>query len=33
VFRDQAAMTELMLNLESVDEVDTHSPDIWWPAS
>jgi hypothetical protein len=31
VFRDQAAVTELMLNLESVDEVDAHSPDIWWP--
>jgi hypothetical protein len=33
VFRDQAAVTELMLNLESVDEVDAHSPDIWWPGS
>jgi hypothetical protein len=31
VYRDQAAVTELMLNLESVDEVDAYSPDIWWP--
>jgi hypothetical protein len=31
LYRDFAAVTELMLNLESVDEVDAYSSDIWWP--
>jgi hypothetical protein len=30
-YRDAAAATELMLNLESVDEVDPHPPEIWTP--
>lgn len=30
-YRDLAAVTELMLNLESVDEVETFAPDIWRP--
>jgi hypothetical protein len=31
VYRDAAAATELMLNLESVHEVDPHPPEIWSP--
>jgi hypothetical protein len=31
VYRDAAAATELMLNLESVDEVEPHPPEIWTP--
>jgi hypothetical protein len=30
-YRDFAAVAELMLNLESVDEVEPFSPDIWNP--
>jgi hypothetical protein len=30
-YRDFAAVTELVLNLESVDEVESYSPDIWRP--
>lgn len=31
-YRDVTAVTELMLNLESVDEVEPFSPDIWRPS-
>lgn len=30
-YRDVTAVTELMLNLESVDEMEPFSPDIWRP--
>lgn len=30
-YRDAAAGTELMLNLEEVDEVESYPPDIWTP--
>lgn len=32
-FRDASAGTELMLNLEEVDEVEPYPPDIWTPGA
>jgi hypothetical protein len=32
-YRDLATVTELILNVESVDETEPYPPDIWWPGA
>jgi hypothetical protein len=32
-YRDLATVTELILNVESVDETESFPPDIWWPGA